>query len=77
MRTRGVKLLDPMLDGVQIDWLVVPVAECRNSQDEWHLISRHFRKPHEPWGSSRAFVQPVCVRRSRRRVLFSQHSGLE
>ncbi len=77
MRTSGVKVLDPVLDTVQIDWLVVPVQECRDSRDEWRLISSHFRKPHEPWGPSRAFVLPVHVRRSSRRVLFSQQSGLE
>jgi hypothetical protein len=77
MKTRGVKLLDPMFESTQIDWLVVSVKECRNVQDEGRLISTHFRKPHEPWGNSRAFVQPVRVRRSRYRVLFCQESGLE
>jgi hypothetical protein len=76
MRTRGVKLLDPVVDTVQIDWLVVPAEECRSPQEEGRLISRHFRKPHEPWTPNRAFVMPVRVRRSRRRVLFSQQSGL-
>ena len=77
MRTRGVKLLDPLLETIQIDWLVVPAQECRDTRDESRLISRHFRKPHEPWGSSRAFVMPVHIRRNSRRVLFSQQSGLE
>ena len=77
MRTSGVKLLDPVLENVQIDWLLVPVHECRDARDEVRLISNHFRKPHEPWGPSRAFVMPVRVRRSRRRVLFWQRSGLE
>jgi hypothetical protein len=77
MRTRGVKLLDPVLDTVQIDWLVVPIQDCRDSQEEGRVISSQFRKPHEPWGPSQAFVKPVRVRRSRRRVLFWQHSGLE
>ena len=77
MRTRGVKLLDPVVESVQIDWLVVPVEECRDAEDESRLISSHFRKPHEPWGHSRAFVMPVRIRRSRWRVLFYQESGLE
>jgi hypothetical protein len=77
MRTRGVKSLDPVLETVQIDWLVVPAQECRNDQDEGRLISTHFRKPHEPWGNSRAFVMPVRIRRTRSRVLFRQESGLE
>lgn len=77
MKTRGVKLLDPMLESTQIDWLVVPAKECCSDQEECRLISTHFRKPHEPWGNSRAFVQPVRIRRSRYRVLFCQESGLE
>jgi hypothetical protein len=77
MRNRGVKLLDPVLESFQIDWLVVPAEQCRNHEDEGRLISQHFRKPHEPWGNSRAFVMPVCIRRTRWRVLFCQESGLE
>ncbi|MEN6557634.1 MAG: hypothetical protein ABFC54_05585 [Thermoguttaceae bacterium] len=77
MRTRGVKLLDPVLENDQIDWLLVSVDQCRSIQDEGELISRHFRKPHEPWEPNQAFVQPVEIRRSRRRVLFFQHSGLK
>ena len=77
MKTRGVKLLDPVVETSQIDWLVVPVEECRDEEDEGRLISSHFRKPHEPWGHSGAFVQPVRVRRSRWRVLFWQESGLD
>jgi hypothetical protein len=77
IRTRGVKLLDPVLDTLQIDWLLLPAHQCPGPEDEWEVISSHFRKPHEAWGPSRAFVMPVDIRRSRRRVLFSQRSGLE
>jgi hypothetical protein len=77
MRTHGVKSLDPVVETVQIDWLVVSANECRDHEDEGRLISTHFRKPHEPWGNSRAFVMPVRIRRGRSRVLFSQESGLE
>jgi hypothetical protein len=77
MKTRGVKLLDPVLETSQIDWLVLPVEECRDPDDEGRVISSHFRKPHEPWGHSGAFVLPVRVRRSRWRVLFWQESGLD
>jgi len=77
MRTRGVKLLDPVLETAQIDWLVVPAEECPSEEDEGRVISSHFRKPHEPWGHSGAFVGPVRVRRNRSRVLFCQESGLE
>ena len=77
MKTRGVKLLDPVLETSQIDWLVLPVEECRQEEDEVRVISSQFRKPHEPWGHSGAFVLPVRIRRSRWRVLFWQESGLD
>ncbi len=77
MRNRGMKFLDPMLDTIQIDWLVVPAKECRDDDDERLVIGRHFRTPHEAWGPSRAFVLPVRVRRTCSRVLFLQQSGLE
>jgi hypothetical protein len=77
MKTRGIKLLDPVLESSQIDWLVLPVEECRREEDEVRVISSQFRKPHEPWGHSGAFVLPVRIRRSRWRVLFWQESGLD
>ena len=58
MRTRGVKLLDPVLETAQIDWLVLPVEECRDEEDEGRVISSQFRKPHEPWGHSGAVCPP-------------------
>jgi hypothetical protein len=77
MRTSGMKLLDSILETAQIDWLIVPAEECRDVTTENHFIRAHFRRPHEPWGHLRAFVMPVCIRRSRRRVLFYQESGIE
>jgi hypothetical protein len=77
MRTYGMKLLDSVLGTAQVDWLVVPVEECRDTFDEDLFIRTHFRKPHEPWGHRGAFVMPVCIRRSRRRVLFFQKSGIQ
>jgi hypothetical protein len=76
MMTHGVKLLELVLETAQIDWLFVPADRCRDARDEERLICGRFRKPHEPWEPSGAFVMPVCIRRSRRRVLFSQMSGL-
>ena len=76
MKTRGVKVLDPVLDTRQLDWLVVSIRECPDETAERHLILTHFRVPHEPWGSDRAFVRPVQIRRSRFRVLFRQESGV-
>jgi hypothetical protein len=77
MRTCGIKLLDSVLGMVQIDWLVVPTEDCRDAQTEDQFVRMHFRKPHEPWGPDGAFVMPVRIRRSRRRVLFFQESGLQ
>jgi hypothetical protein len=77
MRTCGIKLLDSVLGMVQIEWLLVPAEECRDAKMEDQLVRMHFRKPHEPWGANGAFVLPVAIRRSRRRVLFFQESGLQ
>jgi hypothetical protein len=76
MRTSGVKLLDPTLDNLQIDWLLVPAKFCQTHEDEERFISTHFRRPHDAWTPNQAFVMPVNVRRSQRRVLFCQRSGL-
>ncbi len=76
MRTRGVKVMDTVLDAVQLDWLIVGSHECPDEEAERRYVSTFFRVPHRPWGADRAFVLPVVVRRSRRRVFFSQESGL-
>jgi hypothetical protein len=76
MRTRGVKVLDAVLDTVQVDWLIVRTHECPDEEAEQHYVSAFFRIPHNPWGADRAFVHSVVVRRSHRRVFFSQESGL-
>lgn len=76
MRTYGVKVLDPVLRTSQLDWLVVSIQECPDEHAERRLVLAQFRVPHEPWGSQRAYVRPVRVRRSRRRILFRQESGI-
>jgi hypothetical protein len=76
MKTRGVKVFDAVLQTGQLDWLVVSAEECPNQAAERHVVSAHFRVPHAPWGPDRAFVQPVRIRRGRRRVLFRQESGI-
>ena len=75
MRTRGVKTLDTLGTG-QLDWLIVRSHECPDEKAEQTYTATFFRVPHNPWGATRAFVDPVVVRRSSRRVFFSQESGL-
>ena len=75
MRKRGVRTLDPLAETVQVDWLIVPIAECPDGTAEGRLVRTFFRRAHEPWEPSRAFVLPVRIHRSRRRVLFRQESG--
>jgi hypothetical protein len=77
MKTRGVKVLDPVLETGQLDWLMLSTAQCPDAAAERRVIAAYFRVPHEPWGADRAFVLPVLIRRSRRRVLFYQVSGLD
>jgi len=76
MMTRGVKVHDPISDINQVDWLCISVGECPDEETERFLTATHFRVPHEPWGHAGAFVEPVVVRRTRRRILFRQKSGL-
>ena len=76
MKMRGMKLLDPLAWTSQVEWLVVRAEECPDQDAEHRIILSHFRKAHEPWSPVRAFVGPVRIRRSRRRVLFRQESGL-
>ncbi len=77
MKNRGVKSIDPLSDTLQVDWLVVPAEHCPDENSVARLVQRHFRRPHEPWGANRAYVHEVIVRRTRRRVLLLQYSGLE
>lgn len=77
MKKRGVKLIDPVSDTLQVDWLVVPAEHCPDENSVARLVHHHFRQPHEPWGANRAYVREVVVRRTRRRVLLLQYSGLE
>jgi len=76
MITRGVKLLDPVAEINQVDWLFISRDQCPSEEAERQLMVRHFRIPHQPWGAGQAFVGNVVIRRSRRRVLFSQESGV-
>jgi hypothetical protein len=71
-----MRKLDQASESVQLDWLVMPAWRCPDEETERRIMAAHFRVPHEPWVPSRAFVAPVAVRRSRRRVLFVQQSGL-
>lgn len=76
MKTHGVKTFDPVLQTSQIDWLVVSIRECPDKCTERRVVSAQFRVQHDPWGSQRAYVGPVRIRRTRRRVLFCQESGI-
>ena len=76
MKTQGVRVFDAVLQTGQLDWLLITARECPDEAAERRVTNRHFRVPHEAWGAVRAFVQPVTIRRSSRRVLFRQKSGL-
>ncbi len=76
MKTSGVRTLDALLETRQLDWLAVSADRCQDESAERRVISAQFRVAHDPWGSSRAYVGPVKIRRSLRRVLFFQESGI-
>ena len=61
MRTRGVKIGDPVVAADQLDWMLLSSSECPNDGAEQRVIAAHFRRPHEPWGGDRAFVLPVVA----------------
>ncbi len=75
MKTHGIKALDPLLENRQLDWRVVSAARCPDEAAERKILLTQFRLPHDPWAPSQAYVRPVEIRRSRRRVLFRQESG--
>jgi len=77
MKTQGIKVVDPTLETELLEWLVVPVRDCPDTASEERIITRYFRVVHNSWGVLRAFVRPVQIRRSRRRVLFCQCSGID
>jgi hypothetical protein len=72
MRMQGVKVLETQ----QIEWLVMTAEECPDLVAEQLIIQTYFRIPHAPWSTPPAFVEPVRVRRTRKRVLFCQPFGL-
>jgi hypothetical protein len=77
LKTQGSKVVDPILETQLLEWLVVSVRECPDEASEQRIAATHFRVPHHSWGILRAFVRPVQIRRSRRRVLFCQQSGID
>ena len=77
MRSHGSKILDPRVESLQLEWLVISVDKCPNLAAEERLASKYFRTPHKSWAPQRAFVAPVTVRSSRRRKLFCQLSGVD
>ena len=77
MRTKGVKVLDPGFQTEQREWLLLPARECPDAASEQRIVTSYFRAPKSPSGVLRAFVRPVQIRRSRRRVLFCQELGVE
>jgi hypothetical protein len=76
MQTQGIKFQDRVLQTSQTHWLLIRRSECPDEQSERRIILAFFRVAHEPWSHPAAFVRPVQVRRSRRRVLFRQESGI-
>jgi len=72
-----MKVVDPTLETELLDWLIVPARECPDETTEQRIVASYFRIPHNSWGVLQAFVRPVQIRRSRRRVLFRQRSGID
>ena len=75
MVRQGIRVLDPVSETRQIEWVVMSVGLCPTAEAERHVILSRFRRPHEEWPGG-AFAMPVRIRRSRNRVLFCQESGI-
>ena len=76
MTYQGAEWLD-VTEIRQVRWLMLPAEECPNQKAEQQLARQHFLVPHATWSWPRAFVRPVTVRRTRRRVLLSQQFGVD
>ncbi len=75
MRYRGMRVLDTT-ETQQLVWLLLQSGECPDASAERRVEESHFLVPHESWNSPPAFVDPVHVRRTRRRILFVQCAGV-
>jgi hypothetical protein len=76
MWDHGIRVLDQFTETRQVQWLVVRASECIDHRAEERLARRHFPVPHAIWTWPPAFVEPVVIRRTRRRVLLCQRSGV-
>lgn len=77
MRTEGIRIVDRGVETRRIQWLVVSQKDCSDEVAEHRLALSHFLLPHARWNWPPAFVDPVVVRRTRRRVLLSQRAGVD
>jgi hypothetical protein len=75
MRDRGTRILD-RAETRQVRWLVVSADDCPGESAEQKIIRGCFPVPHAAWTWPPAFVGPVLVYRTRRRVLFRQQAGI-
>ena len=73
---QGTRVLDRLTETSQIRWLAVSARDCADDMAEKRLVQRHFPVPHRMWSWPSAFVEPVVIRRTRRRVLFCQRLGV-
>ena len=76
MSDRGIRWID-IAETRQVLWLLVPVEDCPDQSSEERLTRSHFLVPHTTWSWPKAFVEPVSIVRTCRRVLFRQQLGIE
>jgi hypothetical protein len=75
MRDRGIRILDHA-ETRQVRWLLVSVEDCRDETAERQIVRSCFPLAHAAWSWPPAFVGPVVICRTRRRVLFHQQAGI-
>ncbi|MGO9115366.1 MAG: hypothetical protein ACLP9L_39645 [Thermoguttaceae bacterium] len=75
MRYQGVRVLD-RAETQQLVWLLLSTVDCPNQSAERRVEDAYFLVPHGLWSWPAAFADQVSVRRTRRRILFSQRAGI-
>jgi hypothetical protein len=75
MREQGIRIIDDT-ETRQVRWRVVSARDCPDESAEQRIIHSSFPLPHAARGWPWAFVGPVVVRRTCRRVLLWQEAGI-
>jgi hypothetical protein len=60
----------------QLVWMLFSTVDCPDHRAERRVEEACFLVPHGLWSWPPAFADRVSIRRTRRRILFSQRAGV-